>query len=186
MRIHQDAVGVIASTYIPSALERAREFAIKSHGSQMYGNVPYVAHLDDVFSALCEFGCKNEDLLQAAYLHDVLEDTPVTFAELLDAFGRDVALLVYRLTKTPGGSRKTRARESLGLISECREAIQIKLADRIANVRQCIASKDWRLDMYRKEYDQFRHMLHNPQDRELFGMWEELDCLMEAAHVGER
>jgi len=62
----------------------ARDFAIQAHGDQKYGTKPYVYHLDQVAAICCtiKFHYDSETLRTAAFLHDVLEDTKVTHAEL--------------------------------------------------------------------------------------------------------
>ena len=59
-------------------VKRAREFAIKAHGDQMYGDEPYIVHLDEVAGILHEFGIMETIFTNAyivAYLHDTIEDT---------------------------------------------------------------------------------------------------------------
>jgi len=62
----------------------AREFAIQKHGDQKYGDQPYVVHLDHVHEVLSRY---YPGIMQAyrdaAYLHDVLEDTETTVEETL-------------------------------------------------------------------------------------------------------
>jgi hypothetical protein len=58
-----------------------------------------------------------------------------------------------------------------------REAIAIKLADRIANVKHGLAYNHNMFDMYKKEYADFKKALHLPG--ELKEMWAELDILMQ-------
>ena len=55
-------------------VEEARDFAIKRHGEQLYGNEPYIVHLDHVHEVGLRFGTTIEEQC-ADYLHDILEDT---------------------------------------------------------------------------------------------------------------
>jgi (p)ppGpp synthase/HD superfamily hydrolase len=59
---------------------KAREFAIKAHGEQKYGEFPYSVHLDEVATIAKPYG---ESAEIVAYLHDVIEDTSVTKKERL-------------------------------------------------------------------------------------------------------
>ena len=78
---------------------KAREFAEKAHGTQKYGDKPYVTHLDAVATWLRELG--RADLENAGYLHDVLEDTKTTRAELETAFDSRTAERVAAVTNEP-------------------------------------------------------------------------------------
>ena len=55
----------------------AKAFAIKAHGEQRYGDLLYAAHLAAVEEVLLRFGFRDEALLNAAWLHDVVEDTEI-------------------------------------------------------------------------------------------------------------
>ncbi len=52
----------------------AQEF----HRNQKYGNEPYTKHLEDVIAVLKRFGIKSSCVLVEAWLHDAVEDTPLT------------------------------------------------------------------------------------------------------------
>jgi (p)ppGpp synthase/HD superfamily hydrolase len=94
-----------------AALVRALEFALSAHGGQTRKGaaIPYVSHLLQVSGLVLEWG---GDLAQAAaaLLHDVVEDTPATLAEIEREFGADVAAIVADCTdtgpgETPGNKR---------------------------------------------------------------------------------
>ncbi len=70
------------------ALTDARSFAIAAHGEQMYGDQPYVFHLDAVVELLAPFG--NQAQI-AGYLHDVVEDTDVSLQKVREEFGDRIA-----------------------------------------------------------------------------------------------
>jgi (p)ppGpp synthase/HD superfamily hydrolase len=82
-------------------------------------------------------------MICAAILHDVLEDTPVTYAELLHEFGHHTALLVQELTNVSKltdrnrAQRKAMDREQLAKSSVA--AATIKLADCISNTPSIVA-----------------------------------------------
>jgi (p)ppGpp synthase/HD superfamily hydrolase len=67
-RMHQPAIadGV-------ALVQRAREYALRMHGDQKYGDEPYSMHLEDVETILIEFNHISSTLRAAAWLHD-LED----------------------------------------------------------------------------------------------------------------
>ena len=57
--------------------EAVRSFAIAAHGDQRYGDQPYAVHLDRVAGLLAEHG--HAEVVPVGFLHDVLEDTEVSF-----------------------------------------------------------------------------------------------------------
>lgn len=78
-------------------------FAISKHEAeynQMYGDEPYSYHLRQVRSVLKRFGFGPKDSLlglklgTAAWLHDVIEDTNVTYDQVWELFGHDIAIKV--------------------------------------------------------------------------------------------
>ena len=167
-------------TCFMSMVEKAKQFAIEAHGAQKYGRQPYSYHLQTVATVLGEFGYHGEELHSAAWLHDVLEDTPRTYEDLIRAgFPETVATYVQCVTAVGSPSRKERNKLTYPKIRKSPEATILKLADRIANVRECINNRDPKLRMYRSEYPDFRTALitGDPGARK---MWLELDELLES------
>ena len=70
-------------------------FAAKAHeGQRRKGtDIPYITHPFEVAQILMEAGC-DETLIIAGLLHDTLEDTEVTAAEIEEQFGPEVLALV--------------------------------------------------------------------------------------------
>jgi (p)ppGpp synthase/HD superfamily hydrolase len=166
----------------PDALPRssvgsAREFAIKAHGWRTYGGKPYHAHLQAVSNVLLDFRFFDPILIQSAWLHDVLEDTAITYEQIESKFGKVVAEIVRALTSEPGENRQQRNAATYPKIASNRWAIAVKLADRIANVRECVSMKDPRLSMYLKEHRGFRRALYRT-DPTTRAMWAELDAIL--------
>lgn len=123
-------------------IDRAREFAICAHGDQKrkYTGDAYVMHTQAVAEIMRSIGA-DEATIAAAHLHDVLEDTPVTFNELTHAFGPVVARLVSDLTDYgPGtGNRATRKHMDRERLSRAPAAAQtIKVADLIDNTASIV------------------------------------------------
>lgn len=136
----------------------ARFFASVKHRDQFYsGGLPYTHHLAAVEAVLREFGFTQEVILAASWLHDVVEDQPVKLKDIEELFGDDVAKLVGAVTNEPGENRKVRAAMTYPKIRRAGHlAVALKLADRIANLR----TGGKLVEMYRKEYPDFRHGLH--------------------------
>lgn len=76
---------------------KAWNVASASHGNQRYGNLPYLYHLVKVVERV-RYSTDNEDVIIAAILHDVVEDTEVTRDDVLERFGAKVAEIVDFLT----------------------------------------------------------------------------------------
>lgn len=79
----------------PPLLAHALEFATLAHGAQTRkgSTIPYVSHLLQVSGLVLEWGGDLEQAA-AALLHDVVEDTPRSLAEIEAAFGPDIAGMV--------------------------------------------------------------------------------------------
>lgn len=112
-----------------SSLEReALEFARLSHKNYLYGDRPYIEHLMTVHSLLKIVTPTDIPLLAAGFLHDTLEDTPLSHEELVHLFGDDVATLVWEVTKDPQSQEKIFPHLS------SQRGIILKFADRLANI----------------------------------------------------
>ncbi len=118
------------------------QFATKWHGSQVrkYTGEPYIEHCREIVDIL-KVVPHTEDMLAAAWLHDVLEDTECSLMEMHVAFGDDIAFMVLMLTDCDKclGNRATRKgidRERLGRASA--EVQTIKLADLISNTKSIV------------------------------------------------
>lgn len=120
----------------------ALRFAAGRHlGQKVPGTeLPYVVHLatvaSEVAGALAREPFDRPDLaIQCALLHDVIEDTPTTYAEVAERFGDDVAAGVQALTKDAALPKPEQMPDSLRRIRAMpREVWIVKLGDRIANL----------------------------------------------------
>jgi GTP pyrophosphokinase len=120
---------------------RAVGFAVRYHGQQRRPTgAPYLEHLLEALEVLVRgAGVTEPGVLAAAVLHDVIEDTPCTAADIAAAFGPRVAELVGLVTipQPRAGEDKASAKDAYlrGLRAAPREAILVKLADRASNVQ---------------------------------------------------
>lgn len=163
----------------------ARAFALQAHQGQRYGEFPFVVHLEDVAERASACGL-DVNVITAAYLHDVLEDTKVTYVELVQEFGPHIARLVEAVTNKPGKNRAARHAATYPALRDNPSALALKLCDRLANTQACLElaeRHDHRstslLKMYAKEYDAFRALLH--RDSEWQVLWTALDAQMARA-----
>jgi len=159
-------------------LKEVKEYAIKRHSDQKYGDKPYSYHLSQVADILLEFGFDSKEYQTVAWFHDILEDTPTTFSELEDKFGREIAYYVNRLTDEPGKNRKERKSKTYSKIREFDFTIYVKVADRIANVRNSIKDNRSLFKMYLKEHSEFSKQLKTESTKD-HPIWKELDSLFQ-------
>jgi (p)ppGpp synthase/HD superfamily hydrolase len=119
-------------------------FAACAHRLQKrkYTGEPYVNHCASVARIVAEYSA-DAAVIAAATLHDVLEDTEVTQAELKDIFGERVTQLVTEVTdvsRPADGNRETRKRlDREHLARSSPDGATIKLADLIDNSTSIVA-----------------------------------------------
>lgn len=111
----------------------AEAFAIEAHGDQQYGKHPYIVHLQAVAALVAK---RNKDhpllttMIAAAYLHDTIEDTHVTYDDLVKNFGTCVAETVKRVTKVKGEDYF----DYLKRVKGGALALEVKKCDTMANM----------------------------------------------------
>ena len=134
--------------------ERALNFAYVKHDNQQrIDGTPYITHPVEV-ARYVEYYLKNDknidQLKAAAYLHDTLEDTNTTFEELAYNFNYFVASLVLELTNDETIKKMISKKIYLSckMANMSTYALTIKLADRLANVRDLINANE----SFRKKY----------------------------------
>src|SRR5215475_8709025 len=119
---------------------RAYEVAAHWHAGQMRkSGDPYITHPLAVTTILAELGM-NVDTLCAALLHDTVEDTAYTLADLRTEFGEEVATLVDGVTKLDRvkygeAAEAETVRKMVVAMSRDIRVLLIKLADRLHNMR---------------------------------------------------
>lgn len=116
----------------------AISYAAKRHEQQVRkdGKTPYSAHPTRVMTILMlGFGIDDADVLTAAMLHDVIEDTPGDFDEIAELFGKKVARFVAALSKDARLPEEERERAyAAQLINAPLEVKLCKLADAYDNL----------------------------------------------------
>jgi len=141
---------------LPLVLQ-ALAFATEKHRGQVRKDAdatPYIQHPIALASLLWEVGVQDAEVLAAAILHDTIEDTPTTHAELEETFNRTVADLVAEVTddkREPKAVRKQKQIDHAAHLSP--GARLVKLADKICNLRDVANSPpaDWPIER-RREY----------------------------------
>ncbi|TQV80609.1 RelA/SpoT family protein [Denitrobaculum tricleocarpae] len=124
------------------ALNRAYVYAMKYHGSQKReSGDPYFSHPIEVAGILTELKLDDDSII-TALLHDVVEDTEATLADVEKVFGKDIERLVdgvTKLTRLELQSEQTKHAENFRKLvlamSEDIRVLLVKLADRLHNMQ---------------------------------------------------
>ena len=123
-------------------LNRAYVYAMRAHGEQTRASGdPYFSHPLEVAAILTDLKL-DDATIAAALLHDTIEDTETTRAEIERLFGKDIAKLVEGLTKlkkldlvTREAKQAENLRKLLLAIADDVRVLLVKLADRLHNMR---------------------------------------------------
>ncbi|MDB4293113.1 hypothetical protein N9954_06850 [Maribacter sp.] len=144
----------------------ARTLAEKAHCNQLYGNFPFLKHLEDVTKCAMSFGVGSPEILVTCFLHDTLEDTCCSLKTIQAFFGDTVAKAVEALTN--GNDNKPRydllVGSNLGLL--------VKLFDRLANISQAILEGNPKGIKYVKQHKEFEQLLYQEKHASI---WEVLN-----------
>lgn len=125
---------------------KAQVYAQAAHAAvgqkRKYTGEPYIVHPAEVAKIVASVPGSTPEMVAAAWLHDVVEDTGCTLTDIHMAFGADIAALVGWLTdvsKPEDGNRAYRkARDREHSAAAPAEAQTIKLADLISNSRSIV------------------------------------------------
>jgi myo-inositol-1(or 4)-monophosphatase len=114
--------------------------ATEAHAGQIRngaGGIPYIEHPVAVADLLAEHGWTDEEVLAAALLHDVVEDSDKTVADIRERFGEPVAALVDVLSDDESiEDWRQRKTEHRGRVENSgRDALAIYGADKLTNVK---------------------------------------------------
>jgi (p)ppGpp synthase/HD superfamily hydrolase len=121
-------------------IKKASRFAEVAHQGQQrkYNRAPYITHPARVAFEASKLDGATEEMVAAAWLHDVVEDTTIPIETIKAEFGDNVATLVKWLTndpKVPGENRAARKKKAaVRLAAAPREAKKIKMLDRMDNL----------------------------------------------------
>jgi (p)ppGpp synthase/HD superfamily hydrolase len=153
----------------------ARVYATAAHAAvgqmRKYTDEPYIVHPIRVGDIVDKFGGTDE-MISAAYLHDVVEDTGVSIEDILDMFGSVVAVIVDGLTdvsKPEDGNRAVRKAMDRQHSADATWAAQfVKCADIIDNAAD-IGDNDPSFNVvYRKEMAALLKVLDKVKDDPIY------------------
>lgn len=158
--------------------DNVREFAIIKHGDQKYGDKDYVYHLDKVKEAVDEFGLDARYKI-VAYLHDIYEDVKSLngesiettreslYKEVKNKYGEWVHEMIFAVSGF-GSNRKERKENMIEKLKHNLEAINLKMLDRLVNMRECVNSGNEKLlKMYVSEIDDY-HDLFSKGNKDIY------------------
>lgn len=167
---------------IQNTYQKAIRYAAEKHAELQQtlpdSIIPYAVHLSNVAMEILIAASHTEDFeiefaIQVALLHDILEDTNVTFEELSNEFGTDIAIGVLALTKRDFLPKDQQMPDSLSSLKMCVPEVRaVKLADRITNLHKPPIS--WSYDKKQKYMREAKLIL-----KELKGTNEYLENRME-------
>jgi len=137
--------GVSAVTKGMPNLMKALAFAADKHSKQKrLTGEPYIAHPIGVTRILAEAGVTDYETLCSAALHDCVEDTNTTLAELEALFGAKVRLIVSQVSDDKSLPKRRRKELQIEHAPHvCDQAKLVKLADKIQNLESIMISAPW-------------------------------------------
>ena len=155
-------------------IRKAADFAQKAHGTidqrRKYTGEPYIVHPAKVAEIVSSV-TSDEVTIVAAWLHDVVEDTPVSIDKIESEFGVEVATLVSDVTKVVDAAEISRARAVEINIAHVGKgdsrAKTVKLADVIHNLSDIADQNPEFAGMYVLEKEKLLEVLEDG-DAELY------------------
>jgi guanosine-3',5'-bis(diphosphate) 3'-pyrophosphohydrolase len=166
-------------------LVRALAFAAERHSRQRRKDVdasPYINHPIALANVLVnEAGIENVEVLAAAILHDTLEDTETTVADLDAAFGPRICRIVLEVSDDKGLPKAVRKQLQIDLAPQLsHEAKLVKLADKVCNLRDVATAPPvgWPLERRQEYFDWAKQVVDGMR-----GAHARLEAVFDAAYA---
>ena len=171
VRVGSLVVGEDGTFWVPGmtevgALLGAARFAAERHRDQRRKDIkssPYINHVLSVAEVLTRHGIEDVTTLQAALLHDTIEDTETSPDELDDLFGSEVLSVVLEVTDDKSLDKAERKRIQIEKSPHLSDRAKlVKLGDMISNVTDVGASPpaDWSLERRIEYLDWTEQVVH--------------------------
>lgn len=168
-------------------------FATLKHQGQVRKgtDIPYIVHPMEVMQILTENLC-SEDVIVAGILHDVLEDTNTTKAEILDKFGREILHIVESESEDKSKTWQERKQATLDHLAGSSEDIKLVCcADKLSNIRSMYCDLQQVGEVLWKRFNATKEQIHwyysgiveALQGLEEYPMYTELKALVEIVFV---
>lgn len=162
-----------------------KKYCIEQHDvvcNQKYGDtLPYSFHLDMVarqaekWKHLLKTLIEKDVTHMGAWGHDLIEDTRLTYNNVVQISGERVADIIYCCTDSLGKTRDERHDDEFWKRLQSNDlAIFVKLCDVIANVLYSILTTSTMLKRYKKEFSKLKEKIYREQYKEMFDYLEEL------------
>lgn len=135
-------------------VKRAMQLATFAHKDQKYGNRPYVTHLADVVARVKTI-TQDPEIIAAAWLHDTIEDTQVTYTDVEREFGTNVAKMVWAVTGV-GQDRAAKMANAIEKIAQTPGAELVKSADRLSNASA--SKEEQKMKLYQRYKDEHKDL----------------------------
>lgn len=163
-----------------------RVAAIAAHGKQKYGEYPYAYHLSKVEAVLWNFGYTDYKYLASAWLHDVIEDTVISYENILTSYGEEVAEIVHACSGE-GANRAEKQQSILDNLTAYPDAAPVKCADRYVNMEFSLANDLTKFSKYLEEWPAFKAavmplMIGHGSSRDAF-FWNNIEDKVENMKV---
>jgi (p)ppGpp synthase/HD superfamily hydrolase len=171
---HKTKKGIrMQNNWLQSEYIKAYRFAAQAHrGQEVPGtDLPYIMHLSFVsMEIIAALGIEKERegnlAVQCALLHDVIEDTGISYKQVQTEFGEKVAQGVIALSKDKAIAKEFQMQDSLQRIQQqSQEVWMVKLADRISNLES--PPHYWtkeKISRYREEAMEIYNALHSASE----------------------
>jgi (p)ppGpp synthase/HD superfamily hydrolase len=154
-------------------IDLARRLATAAHKDQLYGTQPYMVHIEDVVRRVKQI-TTDPEIICAAYLHDVVEDTDIALSQIRSMFGENVANMVWAVTGE-GVTRADKMANAIEKIAQTPGADFVKSADRLSNAAASKAEQKMKLyQRYKDEHTNLSPVLgNNTLAKELIKLFSE-------------
>lgn len=160
-----------------SIISEARSLSRSLHGEEYFAE-----HLEKVASLIMltdsyRMRDDKDEILAAAYLHDVLEDTDYPVADFIAKFGEKIYIWVQAISDRKDlPNRKTKKLEVYNRTRKHSVSICLKVADRLANIQRCVKNgRDDKFQMYLKEHYTFCAALFDYRNK---SMWLDMEDIL--------
>lgn len=146
---------------------KAYNYAEKAHEGQTrnFSGLPYFSHPKGVARILRDLGIEDVVVISAALLHDTIEDTTVTYEDISNEFGVEIADLVEELTSDPIQTKQMGKKHYLlqKMLNMSLNALLIKLADRLHNILY-LQGDDVKLSFIEKYYKETVYIIRGVKE----------------------
>lgn len=162
-----------------SKLHKYNLYALLTHHGvrQLYDKKPYYYHVNMVANTTLLFNVLKDKELEIAYIvalfHDLIEDCRLTYNDIKNEFGIEIANGVYACTELRGKNRKERhGDEYVKGLQNNRIGLYVKLCDIYSNMSNAKQTGHSMFNAYVKEYPKNKKNFYTEEFKEIFDAFE--------------